>query len=190
MTGPLGHAPVQGELVIARNRKWDGCSHWTVPGRYLGSDDVGHWVHQAAGALVAKPGAAFFAESPAVLLVPFTGEWVATFYDDRHPDKCSLYVDVVTGIDWHPLDRSNGWEMTLIDMDLDVLTVAGKTWVDDEDEFAEHQVRYGYPAEVITRMESACTTVHGEVLAGSAPFDGRDLAWHRMAQELGWDSLR
>ncbi len=184
----LGTAPALGDLVVARNRKWDGCSHWTVPGRYLGSDDIGHWVHQATGAFVAKPGSGFLAESPAVLLVPFTGEWVATFYDERHPDHCSLYVDIVTGIDWHQLDRGNGWEMTLIDMDLDVIIADGRTWVDDEDEFAEHQVRYGYPAEVISRMEEACAAVYRDVLAGVPPFDGRDAVWFGKAQGLGWDA--
>ncbi|NYE94065.1 hypothetical protein FHU41_000286 [Psychromicrobium silvestre] len=171
--------PAVGDLVVARHRKWDGGAHWVVPGTYLGSDEVGHWVHQPAGSFVSKPGSGFMAVSPAVLLVPFEGEWVATFYDDQHPEQCSLYVDIVTEISWNLLTRDEGWEMTLIDMDLDVITARDRTWVDDEDEFAEHQVRYGYPAEVISRMEAECSAVHRRVLAEVAPFDGRADSWLR-----------
>lgn len=171
-----------GEFVVARNRKWDGAAHWTVPGYYLGADDYGHWVYQAAGAFVAKPGAAFLAESAAVLLVPFDAHWVATFYDKDQPEGTSLYVDIVTDVKWAKLERGNGWEMTLIDMDLDVIVNNGRTWVDDEDEFAEHQIRYGYPAEVIQGMQSACDEVHRMVLAHEGPFDGRNVQWQAKAE--------
>ncbi|WP_285724202.1 DUF402 domain-containing protein [Psychromicrobium xiongbiense] len=173
MTGAPTNGPVQGDLVVARNRKWDGSAHWVVPGEYLGSDEWGHWIYQPTGSLVSKPGSGFLAESPGVLLVPWDQEWVATFYDEQHPGQTSLYVDMVTDIQWAPLARGNGWEMTLIDMDLDVIVARGKTWIDDEDEFAVHQVRYGYPAEVIERMEQVCAGVYQDVLAGRAPFDGR-----------------
>ncbi|POC75119.1 hypothetical protein CRN61_33355, partial [Vibrio vulnificus] len=87
------------------------------------------------------------------------------------------YVDIVTDIKWARLECGNRWEMTLIDMDLDVIVNNGRTWVDDEDEFAEHQIRYGYPAEVIRSMQSACDEVHRMVLAHGGPFDGRNLQW-------------
>lgn len=177
-------SPVVGDLVVARNRKWDGSPHWVVPGRYLGSDEFGHWIHQPAGSFVSKPGSGFIAASQAALLVPHSGEWVATFYDAAHPGGCTLYVDLVTDIAWGALDRDNGWELTLIDMDLDVVTARGRTWVDDEDEFAEHQVRYGYPAEMITGIQAECDRIYAEVLAGQAPFDGREAVWFERAAEL------
>ena len=38
-----------------------------------------------------------------------------------------------------------------IDLDLDVLRVpSGRVWVDDEDEFAEHRLSFGYPPELVT----------------------------------------
>jgi hypothetical protein len=33
-------------------------------------------------------------------------------------------------------------------------TLEGEVFVDDEDEFAEHQVLFGYPAEVVALAES------------------------------------
>ncbi|WP_180935649.1 DUF402 domain-containing protein [Nocardioides ungokensis] len=33
-----------------------------------------------------------------------------------------------------------------VDLDLDVVRGrTGRVWIDDEDEFAEHRVRFGYP---------------------------------------------
>ena len=42
---------------------------------------------------------------------------------------------------------------TMIDLDLDVVRKrpTARIYVDDEDEFAEHQVKYGYPPDVIDR---------------------------------------
>ena len=45
------------------------------------------------------------------------------------------------------------------------------TWfVDDEDEFAEHQVSYGYPAEVVAAAEAECARVADEIRSGAAVF--------------------
>ncbi|WP_394940989.1 DUF402 domain-containing protein [Psychromicrobium sp. YIM B11713] len=178
--------PAVGDLVVARNRKWDGSPHWVAPGHYLGSDDLGHWVYQSPGAFVSKPGSAFIARSGAALLVPFSGEWVATFYDVQHPNQCTLYVDLVTDIAWHPLVKDAGWELTLIDMDLDVVTEKEHTWIADEDEFAEHQLRYGYSKEVIERIENECARIYQAVLAGLAPFDGREAQWFERAGGSVW----
>ena len=43
--------------------------------------------------------------------------------------------------------------------------------VDDEDEFAEHQVSFGYPPEVVSLAEESCSWVLATVRSGSAPFD-------------------
>ena len=43
--------------------------------------------------------------------------------------------------------------------------VSGRVWVDDEDEFADHRVRFGYPAGVVTAALAACGHVHEAVTA-------------------------
>ena len=62
---------------------------------------------------------------------------------------------------------------TAIDMDLDVVRRLNEqgTYVDDRDEWAEHSVRYGYPAEVMTRLEARTLELEQQVLAQVAPFD-------------------
>jgi protein associated with RNAse G/E len=55
-----------------------------------------------------------------------------------------LYVDLATPASW----TSRG--LSLVDLDLDVVrTTDGRVELWDEDEFAKHQLGYGYPTEVI-----------------------------------------
>jgi protein associated with RNAse G/E len=76
------------------------------------------------------------------------------------------YVDVATPAAW-----SDG-EVSAVDLDLDVvLPHGGPPYVDDEDEFADHQVRYGYPPDLVTAARAACTAVLAAVTAARAPFD-------------------
>jgi protein associated with RNAse G/E len=47
--------------------------------------------------------------------------------------------------------------VTMIDLDLDVIKRRdGTVFIDDEDEFAEHQVKYAYPADVIATARQTC----------------------------------
>ena len=92
---------------------------------------------------------------------------------------CDLYVDIATPGAW------DGTVLRAVDLDLDVVRmpdplppgsvyagaekagrVAGEVFVDDEDEFAEHQVAYGYPAEVVEQAQASCDAVLADVRAG------------------------
>ncbi|WP_375385529.1 hypothetical protein [uncultured Microbacterium sp.] len=44
-------------------------------------------------------------------------------------------------------------------------------WIDDEDEWAEHRVQYGYPLDLVTRLESLAIELKRSVTAREAPFD-------------------
>ena len=160
-----------GDLVVARNRKWNGKAHWVVPGRYLGEDIHGWWIFQGAGEFCSRPGAAFYTASDAVLLVPRTGEFVATFYDDTYPGDFRIYVDLATGHGWNTI-RPGVTEFHVIDMDLDVIrsTLHG-VFVDDEDEFEDHSAGMGYPAETVETMRAECAALREAVDAMTAPFD-------------------
>ena len=53
-----------------------------------------------------------------------------------------VYVDITTPPVW------DGTVLRAVDLDLDVVRGnTGRVWVDDEDEFADHRVRFGYPDE-------------------------------------------
>jgi len=160
-----------GDLVVSRNRKWDGKAHWVVPGRYLGEDIHGWWIFQGAGEFCARPGAAFYTASDALLLVPRTGEFVATFYDDSYPGDFRIYVDLATGHDWNPI-KPGVWEFHMIDMDLDVIrSTKHGVFVDDEDEFEHHRMAMGYPQQTVDSMLTECAALFEAVDTMKAPFD-------------------
>jgi protein associated with RNAse G/E len=80
-----------------------------------------------------------------------------------------IYIDLGWDIRW----SDDPLLATGIDMDLDVVRVEGArgTWVDDRDEWAEHSVRYGYPAAVMTHLEALALDLEERVRAQTAPFD-------------------
>jgi hypothetical protein len=65
-----------------------------------------------------------------------------------------------------------------VDLDLDVVRgAAGRVWVDDEDEFAQHRVELDYPTPLVVHAARSCDLVHAAVKAGSAPYDGTADTW-------------
>ena len=65
-----------------------------------------------------------------------------------------------------------------VDLDLDVVRgVTGRVWIDDEDEFAEHRVRFGYPEEVVTHAMRTCDLVAAAARASHPPYDGSARVW-------------
>ncbi len=176
--------PAPGDLVVARNRKYDGTPHWVVPGRYLGSDSHGHWIFQGTGEFISRPGAALYTPSDAVLLVPYSGDWVATFFDEAHPDGVELYIDLACELSWKRI-RPAVVEFHMVDMDLDVVRTKDRgLYVDDEDEFDEHRREMHYPAGLCARMESAAAALMDAAASRQAPFDGRDAAWLTLGRTL------
>ncbi|MFJ5975472.1 DUF402 domain-containing protein [Arthrobacter sp. KFRI-F3372] len=166
-----------GQLVVARNRKWNGKAHWVVPGRYLGEDRHGWWIFQGTNEFCSRPGAAFYTKSDAVLLVPREGDWVATFYDDAHPGGMRVYIDLAVAHEWSTI-RPAVTEFHVIDMDLDVVHTAGRgVFIDDEDEFVEHRVAMDYPAVLVESLQATADQLYQAVKAQHAPFDGTDAEW-------------
>jgi uncharacterized protein len=155
--------------------KWGGGRHWEYDAWVLGDDEHGTWVGAPAGTRVARPGAAFESPSHFVSLVPRNLGFVATFYGE-HPGpgvdpQVELYVDITTVPTWQT--DAGGSIVRMVDLDLDVLRGrSGRVWVDDEDEFADHRVRYGYPADLVRLAASSCDQVRADVLAGRGPFGG------------------
>ena len=150
--------------------KWPDRPHWVFDGRFLGADGHGEWVGFPAGTRCTRPGADFLAPYDHVTLVPGDGRgWLATFWaagDTR------VYVDVATPASW------DGTVLGAVDLDLDVVRGrTGRVWVDDEDEFADHRVRWSYPDDVVERALESCRRVEAAVRAHEPPFDDTHLAW-------------
>lgn len=158
--------------VMVRTRKWPDEPHWEFEGVRLGIDGHGHWVGVPLGTLLSRPGMTMTARAPHVVLVPHDGWWVATLYGGHADRPFDIYVDVTTPAVW------TDDEVRAVDLDLDVVRDrAGGTWIDDEDEFAEHQVSLAYPEDVIAAARASATSLLEAVRAGEPPFDGTHLGW-------------
>jgi predicted RNA-binding protein associated with RNAse of E/G family len=145
--------------------KWGGLPHWEYDAVRLGEDEHGTWLGVPRGTLVGRPEARFHTDVHQVVLVPEAG-FVATFFAPGGRAPCDLYVDIATV----PVvtDRA----VSTVDLDLDVIRGwTGRVWVDDEDEFAEHRVRYGYPDPVVEHAVRSCEEVRRAVELSQAPFD-------------------
>jgi protein associated with RNAse G/E len=70
----------------------------------------------------------------------------------------------------------------MVDLDLDVVRRRADRSVSivDQDEFAEHQIRYGYPAGVIAAAERAAERLHAAIIGGRQPFADGYRRWLRM----------
>ena len=98
-------------------------------------------------------------------------------------------VDIATPGEW------DGTVLRAVDLDLDVIRRSptppvstrtaptnlpagpGEIFVDDEDEFAEHQVSFGYPPDVVAAARAGSDEVLAAVRAGLAPYDGTHRRW-------------
>lgn len=160
--------PESGAEMTFQWRKWNGSTHWRHECVYLGADQWGDWVGQPIGWHSIRPGAQFHAAAPNVTLVPASGDFALTV-NRNHPNRMRVYIDLGWDIHW----SEDPLLATGIDMDLDVVRVEGErgTWVDDRDEWAQHSVRYGYPAGIMTHLESLALDLETRVRAQVAPFD-------------------
>ena len=179
------HAP--GAPIRCVMSKWGDRPHWEFDGIYLGSDEHGEWLGFPAGTYNSRPGHEFHSQVDAITLVQPDRWHLPTF---QAPGIwCDLYIDVTTPAAW------DGDVLRAVDLDLDVIRLPdplppvesapwdappagpGGVFVDDEDEFAEHQVAFGYPVEVIGAAQASCDELVAAVRAALPPYDGAHARW-------------
>lgn len=171
-----------GDPVRIEMEKWGGLPHWHIPGRWLGSDEHGDWIGIPAGTPMVRPGLEVALGNDQVGLVPAPGPdvgraFLATFHAPG--GETWAYVDMTTPPYW------DGPVVRAVDLDLDVIRLQiGDVYVDDEDEFSEHQVELGYPPEVVALAEASRDRVHAAVLAEESPYDGTHERWQRVLDHL------
>jgi uncharacterized protein len=166
---------VAGREIRVVYTKYDGSLHWHQTMRYLGEDAHGFWLGSKAGSTArrgSEPPITF--EQPSAQLIPRGQWWTAVF--NGAPARTEIYCDVSTPPDWPSED-----EVTMVDLDLDVLRLRtdGQVLIVDQDEFATHQVRYGYPADVVRQAEQAAAWLHQAISAGAEPFASDYRDWLR-----------
>lgn len=146
--------------------KFGGHPHYRSDFLHLGDDPAGSWFWGAAGRTIRRGDQAIFsAPEPSLLLVTSGDWWVLTWFLG-HP-AVDLYVNIGTP----PVREAS--RIVSVDLDLDVVRFNdGRTEIVDQDEFADHQVRYGYPPDLITGAERAAATALERMTRNAPPFDG------------------
>ncbi|WP_433377436.1 DUF402 domain-containing protein [Actinoplanes sp. CA-142083] len=155
-----------------RYTKWGGKGHWRFPAEALGNDEFGWWYGSRAGTPLRRG-----AEEPVivwhdfVVLVPAAGRWIAS-WNSVENTEVEVYVDVTD----RPVRTSERIEA--VDLDLDVVRFRdGSVRLLDEDEFEEHQVLYGYPAEEIAQALATADELMAMVAERREPFGRVGDAW-------------
>jgi protein associated with RNAse G/E len=170
-------------LIRVTYRKYDGSLHWNCTMRLLGEDEHGVWLGWGAGLQMRRglePPVTF--ASPHVALFPRDKWWTASFY--VMPYWAETYCDITTVPAWPTPD-----EVTMVDLDLDVIRLheEQRTFIDDEDEFLEHQKRYSYPPDVIAAARSAADTLLVTVTERAEPFRSAHQGWMSMVEHCEGD---
>jgi protein associated with RNAse G/E len=150
--------------VRAVYRKFDGSLHWHQWLKYLGEDEFGVWLGAQTGGVSQRGSELTLTQEQAHVQLFPREKWFTAMFNDP-PRSTEIYVDVTTPPEF-PADDL----VTMIDLDLDVIRKRdGTVIIDDEDEFAEHQVKYGYPRDVIEKAQATCDWLVGAV-ANEEPF--------------------
>jgi protein associated with RNAse G/E len=161
-----------GDEVRVVYRKYDGSLHWHMTMRRLGTDEHGVWLGLPPGSQMRR------GEEPPisvkhgyVLLLPERSWWTASF--NAQPSWTEIYCDITTPPVWLAAD-----EVTAVDLDLDVIRRwgIGASELLDEDEFAEHQLRYAYPPDVIDEARSSAEWLRTAVV-DAEPFQTAYQHW-------------
>jgi hypothetical protein len=167
-----------GSIVRWDGRKWPNRLHWQFAMRWLGEDAFGTWLAVPSGIVVQRGH-----ESPRrlpdgfVSLVPSESWWEAEFYIS-HPEL-EIYVNIGTPCEW------NDGSVRQVDLDLDVVRAHdGSVRTLDEDEFIEHQARFGYPPELIDGARRAADQVAAMLERHDEPFDQASQRWLELADEV------
>lgn len=168
-----------GALVHTDFRKWDDTSHWQSYGTLLGVDQHGCWVGYPQGTHFERPGAAFDLECDSVSLFPAGGNTPAFNAPTGRAEQVVVYVDITTPPVWSRTE-DGGWRVTMIDLDLDIVQRAnGFLFVDDEDEFLDHQRAFGYPDDVVRGAEAEARVVFEALREHRGPFGDAGALWLR-----------
>jgi protein associated with RNAse G/E len=160
------------DLVL---RKFDGRPHRQVTGRMLGEDGYGTWIGTPRGSVVTyhygsrRTGRT---RADAVRLIPADGWWMAMYLAE--PADREVYCDVTTPAEW-----TGPAEITVIDLDIDLVRYRAdhRVEVEDEDEFEEHRISLGYPDDVVAGALAGAASLHAALTGDDEPFAGHYRKW-------------
>ena len=159
-----------GHTVEVEFTKYDGRRHWHFRMTYLGEDEHGVWLAAPPGTVLQRGDEPPRVEADGfVAVAPREGNWFAAWNVDRDPE---VYVDVTSARQW------SHERLTMVDLDLDVVRDRdGRVQIVDEDEFDEHQVLFGYPADLVDQARATADDLAAAMAARTEPFGDRGASW-------------
>jgi protein associated with RNAse G/E len=159
------------EMVRVVYTKYDGSAHRDYPARRLHTDDLGIWVGVGRGTVSVYHGRPSVEQIPFVLLIPHSAWWTGMF--NPPPRTSEVYCDITTPARWE------GDTVHIVDLDLDVVRrrATGLVELRDEDEFAEHRVRFGYPDDLVAEARAAAGRLLTALEDGTEPFATHYRKW-------------
>ncbi len=160
-------------IVDCDMRKWGGVQHWRFPVELLGRDEYGTWLGGRPPVPYTGPRGEGAFTHTFVILIPENEWWVASFNADEPRFDVEIYVDVTTPARWVSDEH-----VTMVDLDLDVILQRdGHLFLDDEDEFEEHRVKYAYPDDVVERTRATADFLMQAVGERREPFGEAGARW-------------
>lgn len=163
--------------VIVQFLKYPDHLHWGFEAQFLGEDEHGIWAYAPRGTRRWKGHDPFRpSEADAVFCAPYDGWWHLHY--NGAGTNLSHFIDITTTPRWIGESR---YEM--VDLDLDVIVAQdGHIEIDDEDEFAEHQVLYGYSQDMIARALAETRFIVSALEHRAEPFFDVAEDWLRRAR--------
>jgi len=166
---------LEAQTVHIRFSKWDGIPHWAFDMERVGEDEHGVWLWAPPGTELRRGvEKTIHAERGFVKLITPNRWWTAVWNvgplkGDR---SIEIYVDVITPAVWE------GDTVRMVDLDLDVIRRRGGTVeIDDEDEFEEHRVVFGYPDHVVDKARTEAAQLAIAVELRTEPFGSVGERW-------------
>jgi protein associated with RNAse G/E len=161
------------KTISRHSTKYDGSLHYRYPGTAVQEDTALLMLYCQPGIVCESYRGPLTASYHSLELY-----WSDRFYNLTemwHPDcrPRMHYVNIATPATW------DDGTLRFIDMDLDVIWRAesGEVILDDEDEFELHQVRFGYPSDLIAQVQRSAEEVREMIAQSAYPFDGSLFAW-------------
>lgn len=151
----------------------DHALHWRHEMIRLGDDEHGTWLGGPPHATLQRGHEPERSYPHAFVQLLSADNWWTLIHNDASNKTVHHYVDIITRPVWENPNR-----VTMIDLDLDVIQQPdGTVYVDDEDEFLEHQVAHDYPPQLIDMTRVTTAEVVLAIEASREPFASAAGSW-------------
>ena len=172
----------RGDVVPVRFGKWGGRPHWEMDLRYLGADQFGDWLGSPAGMPMRRPGWTTRTDAECAFLVPVGGRLRRVVQRARRPDRDLRRRDRHPSLGRRDRPRRGPRPRRRQGLGRDragyeIGHARGR-------EFAEHQVQYGYPPEVVDAAQRSCDDLVTAIAGDQEPWASVGHAWCAQAVDL------